>query len=185
MPATPFPPNWSGYPDLDCFQVQPKQRWGKHGVGFSSRLEKSPHRKNRGRPPAMNNCSHGREIRNQGGCSDTSERLKTKNKSMITLPGLKKGLTNTSVPSLPTPTTYGCVIYESLKLRESHFLICTTEITLPTARLLGPPAHRALETAFPTASPCSLLPNRASILSGTCPSSRWLQKCDHLLVHSD
>ena len=175
MEATPFPPKLGvDNRDLNCFQVQPKWRWRKHSIDLSSHLEKSSHRKKRGRPPAMNNGTHGREIRNEGGCSDASENKKQKYDYS---PRAQKDSQTPQAPSRPSPTCYGHVICKALQLRESHFLICTTEITLPTAWLLrmmeavslGPPACWALVIAFPTSSPCSVLPHRASILFGYLP----------------
>lgn len=75
----------------------------------------------------MNNRSRGGEIRNEG----AAWRPQEGEKGMTALIGLK-GLSNTR--SL-TPNPHNLrVCYLSLKLSECHFLICTTEITLP---LLG------------------------------------------------
>lgn len=110
----------------------------------------------------MNNCSHGREIRNERGCSDTSERLKTKNKSMITLLGLKRTHKHFDFPT-PNPHNL-CVIYKSLELGESHFLIRTTEITLPTARLLRTMRGSVARTT------CVLGPGNAFPTTSSAPS---------------
>lgn len=164
-------------------------RWGQHTIYFFSRLENSFHRKHSGRPPAMNNHTHAGEIRNEGGCFDTRKAKKKGDYS----PRAKKPL---KTPSSLTPNPHNlraCYLRQGLQLNESHFLICTTEITLRTAPTVQDDARQCflacgLQTTCTLGSggcpsvpsPCSFLPNRASILFGHPTLSKWLQKYKHL-----